>query len=245
MLLDSGLAIGAALAYDSSNLSTDAGASSDGNTFSGGLSVKRFADNWELGAAIYAGNGDFDNSRVVGTEVASSQQGQWMTGTELRAGLHLRSRSMVLQAAPGFGADLFRGQFLHRDRAERGSCRRHLERDLCLSETCDRGRRRVCDEGRNRHSPERCSLNDAVSWRSQFWRYGASGQCSQTRLHRSIGSRTLTALSSTYPLASPFCRPMVFLSKFLHLVIPRVINRGMAGRRASSFRFETEATTAA
>lgn len=86
MLLENGLALGAALAYDSTSLSTDAGASSDGSTFSGGLSVKHFVENWEFGAAVYANNGRFDNSRSVGATIAQGTQDQWMIGTELRAG---------------------------------------------------------------------------------------------------------------------------------------------------------------
>lgn len=86
MLLDSGFALGAALAYDSTSLSTDTGATSDGDTFSGGLSVKRFVENWEFGAAIHTGYGSFDNTRIVGTEEASGDQDQWVTGAQLRAG---------------------------------------------------------------------------------------------------------------------------------------------------------------
>ena len=86
MLLDNGITIGAALAYDSSSLTTDAGASSDGSSVSGGLSVKRFVDAWEFGAAVYAGNGSFDNTRTVGTGTLTGTQDQWTTGAELRAG---------------------------------------------------------------------------------------------------------------------------------------------------------------
>ena len=86
MLLENGLAIGAALAYDNSSLTTDAGASSDGTNFSGGLSVKRFTGNWEFGAAMYAGNGNYDNVRTAGSGTATGKQDQWVIGTELRAG---------------------------------------------------------------------------------------------------------------------------------------------------------------
>ncbi|MCV6587044.1 MAG: autotransporter outer membrane beta-barrel domain-containing protein [Marinibacterium sp.] len=85
LVLENGLALGGALAYDSTDLSTDAAASSDGDTISGGLSLKRFANNWEFGGALYASNGSFDNARSFGPSVARSTQDQWMTGTELRA----------------------------------------------------------------------------------------------------------------------------------------------------------------
>ncbi|WP_163025856.1 autotransporter outer membrane beta-barrel domain-containing protein [Chachezhania antarctica] len=85
-LMDNGLALGGSLAYEFSNLTTDAGGSSDGGTAMAGLSLKRFTGNWELGAAAHLGRGSFDNTRTLGAATASGTQGQWVYGAQLRAG---------------------------------------------------------------------------------------------------------------------------------------------------------------
>ncbi|MBB93121.1 MAG: hypothetical protein CML68_00740 [Rhodobacteraceae bacterium] len=107
MLLDSGLALGAALAYESTSLSTDTGATSDGDTFSGGLSVKRFVENWEFGAAVHAGHGSFDNTRIVGTQETSGDQDQWVTGAQLRAGYTFDQGSWFLKPRLDLGVTHF------------------------------------------------------------------------------------------------------------------------------------------
>ncbi|MEM9630846.1 MAG: autotransporter outer membrane beta-barrel domain-containing protein [Pseudomonadota bacterium] len=109
MLLDNGFAIGASLAYDSTSLTTDAGASSDGNIFSGGLSAKSFVERWEFGAAVYASNSSFDNSRIFGGTTASGEQDQWRTGAELRAGYLFEQSGWVLKPRLGLGVTHFGG----------------------------------------------------------------------------------------------------------------------------------------
>lgn len=107
MLLDNGIAIGASLAYDSTSLSTDAGASSDGTTFSGGLSAKRFTDRWEFGAAVHATNANYDNSRSFGGATANGEQDQWRAGAELRAGYVFEQGGWMFKPRLGLGVTHF------------------------------------------------------------------------------------------------------------------------------------------
>ncbi|MEP4806486.1 MAG: autotransporter outer membrane beta-barrel domain-containing protein [Hyphomicrobiales bacterium] len=107
MLLDHGIAIGASLAYDSTSLSTDAGASSDGTTFSGGLSAKRFTDRWEFGAAVHATNANYDNSRSFGGATANGEQDQWRAGAELRAGYVFEQGGWMFKPRLGLGVTHF------------------------------------------------------------------------------------------------------------------------------------------
>ncbi|WP_153770204.1 autotransporter outer membrane beta-barrel domain-containing protein [Labrenzia sp. CE80] len=109
MLLDKGFAIGASLAYDSTSLTTDAGATSNGSTFSGGLSAKGFADRWEFGAAVYASNTNYDNSWSYEGSTASGQQDQWRAGAELRAGYLFEQGGWMFKPRLGLGMTHFGG----------------------------------------------------------------------------------------------------------------------------------------
>ncbi|OJJ11505.1 hypothetical protein BKI51_07115 [Alphaproteobacteria bacterium AO1-B] len=107
MLLDNGIAVGASLAYDATSLTTDAGASSDGSTFSGGLSAKLFADRWEFGAAVHASNASYDNSRSFEGTTASGDQEQWRAGAELRAGYLFEHAGWMFKPRLGLGVAHF------------------------------------------------------------------------------------------------------------------------------------------